>query len=76
MRTVSFQGISLTRAERAKLDMQRRLTVAVEDRVIDQAACAFGAIQQDSAPSVKAPRWWTVERKERGTPFVGDIFFY
>lgn len=56
--------------------MQRRLTVAVEDRVIDQAACAFGAIQQDSAPSVKAPRWWTVERKERGTPFVGDIFFY
>lgn len=74
MRTVSFQGTRLTDAERRKLDLQRRkffmpdLSVAVD--------AALQETEKRKSEGIKPPRLWTVERVERGTPYVGDIFLF
>lgn len=72
MRTVSFQGTSLTRAERAKLAFQRRPTTNI--KLVESVNQALQVSEQSKSAGEKTPRWWTVDRVERGTPFVGDIF--
>lgn len=68
MKTVSFQGTTLTNAQRAKLAFQRRAT---NMHLVEQVNQALQDQQQSTG---NTPRWWAVDRAERGTPFVGDIF--
>lgn len=74
MKTVSFQGTSLTRAERTKLVIQRRPTTNIQ--LVESVNQALQVSEQSKSAGEKTPRWWTVERVERGTPYVGDIFLF
>lgn len=73
MRKVSFQGTQITDAERRKLAMQRRPLVS--QRLASEVTDAIRIDSEKKAAGVKPARWWSLERYERGTPFVGDIFY-
>ncbi len=72
MKTVSFQGIQLTRAERAKLAFQRKSKTNIQ--LVESVNQAIQVSEQSKSAGNKPPRWWTLISHERGTPFVGDIF--
>jgi hypothetical protein len=72
MRTVSFQGATLTASDRLRLEQQRRsflnpILAASVDAAIEET-------EQRKAAGIRPPRQWSLERHERGTPFVGDAF--
>lgn len=72
MKNVSFQGIRITSAERAKMAFQRRHVI--NPNLVESVNQALQVSEQSKSAGEKTPRWWTVDRVERGTPFVGDIF--
>lgn len=71
MRKVSFQGIQLTASERRKLDIQRR--PLLNQRLAVEVSEAVRVDSERKAAGVKPACWWSLERYERGTPYVGDI---
>jgi|GEM_PF-3427854 len=74
MRTVSFQGTQLTDRERQKLAFHRNTRPLLNDHLKQMVDQSLVEDEQAKATGKKAPSLWTVERKERGTPYVGDIF--
>lgn len=69
MKTISFQGTRLTDADRRKLAQQQRFL----NPHLSETVSSVLAEDADKSTGTKSPRWWSVERVERGTPYVGDI---
>ncbi|HBN9841065.1 TPA: hypothetical protein L3922_005674 [Pseudomonas aeruginosa] len=75
MRTVSFQGATLSASERRSLELRRRAMAAVSQTVLQQqVAVTLQALEQHKEQGGKLERVWTTVTTEKGTPWVGDVF--
>lgn len=72
MRTVSFQGTQLSDAQRSKLAIQSK--PFLNPLLAAQVDAAIEETEQRKAAGIRPVRQWSLERLERGTPYVGDIF--
>jgi hypothetical protein len=72
VRTVSFQGPQLSESQRRMLELQRR--PFLNPNLSAQVNAALDETEARKAAGVKPARLWTLEKYERGTPYVGDIF--
>ncbi len=72
MKTVSFQGTQLSASQ--KRTMHRQQTVFINHHLASAVDSALDATEERKAAGVKPARLWTVERQERGTPYLGDTF--
>lgn len=75
MRVASFQGTSLSRSQRERLDQFRQVRASIDKTVLQQqVAETFAALEQHKAQGIKPERQWFVVINERGTPCVADAF--
>lgn len=75
MRTVSFQGATLSASERRSLELRQRAMAAVSQSVLQQqVAATLQALEQHKEQGGKPERVWTTVTSEKGTPFLGDVF--
>ncbi|HCI1746579.1 TPA: hypothetical protein NOE87_001523 [Pseudomonas aeruginosa] len=75
MRTVSFQGATLSASERRSLELRQRAMAAVNQSVLQQqVAATLQALDQHKEQGGKPERVWTTVTNEKGTPWVGDVF--
>ncbi|EML1366961.1 hypothetical protein MW727_005882 [Pseudomonas aeruginosa] len=75
MRTVSFQGSTLSASERRSLELRQRAMAAVSQTVLQQqVAATLQALEQHKEQGGKPERVWTTVTNEKGTPWVGDVF--
>ncbi|MFU3986702.1 hypothetical protein ACM7DY_28900 [Pseudomonas aeruginosa] len=75
MRTVSFQGATLSASERRSLELRQRAMAAVSQTVLQQqVAATLQALDQHKEQGGKPERVWTTVTNEKGTPFLGDVF--
>ncbi|HIE0202290.1 TPA: hypothetical protein ACXI72_003986 [Pseudomonas aeruginosa] len=75
MRTVSFQGATLSASERRSLELRQRAMAAVSQTVLQQqVAATLQALDQHKEQGGKPERVWTTVTNEKGTPWVGDVF--
>lgn len=75
MRTVSFQGATLSASERRSLELRQRAMAAVSQSVLQQqVAATLQALEQHKGQGGKPERVWTTVTNEKGTPWVGDVF--
>lgn len=75
MRTVSFQGATLSASERRSLELRQRAMAAVSQTVLQQqVAATLQALEQHKEQGGKPERVWTTVTNEKGTPWVGDVF--
>ncbi len=63
MRTVSFQGATLSASERRSLELRRRAMAAT-----------LQALEQHKEQGGKPEKVWSTISNEKGTPFLGDVF--
>lgn len=75
MRTVSFQGATLSASERRSLELRQRAMAAVSQTVLQQqVAATLQALEQHKEQGGKPERVWITVTNEKGTPFLGDVF--
>ncbi|HCW0842393.1 hypothetical protein [Pseudomonas aeruginosa] len=75
MRTVSFQGATLSASERRSLELRQRAMAAVSQTVLQQqVAATFQALDQHKEQGGKPEKVWSTISNEKGTPWVGDVF--
>ncbi|TBU73713.1 hypothetical protein [Phytopseudomonas daroniae] len=77
MRTVSFQGIQLTAGQRRQHAFQQQAKAsflsASLQQILDDSAAELAKRKEQGA---KPERIWFVDRIEKGTPWLGDVFGY
>lgn len=75
MRTVSFQGATLSASERRSLELRQRAMAAVSQSMLQQqVAATLQALERHKEQGGKPERVWTTVTNEKGTPWVGDVF--
>ncbi|WP_174516425.1 hypothetical protein [Pseudomonas aeruginosa] len=75
MRTVSFQGATLSASERRSLELRQRAIAAVSQTVLQQqVAVTLQALEQHKEQGGKPEKVWSTISNEKGTPWVGDVF--
>ncbi|HGM6277354.1 TPA: hypothetical protein ACKSCR_005953 [Pseudomonas aeruginosa] len=74
MRTVSFQGSTLSASERRSLELRQRAMAAVSQTVLQQVAATLQALEQHKEQGGKPEKVWSTISNEKGTPFLGDVF--
>lgn len=75
MRTVSFQGLQLSQAQRRQLAFQQQARQAfMNSQLAQQVEQIERAVAQRREEGAKPERVWTVETNSRGTPWLGDVF--
>lgn len=75
MRTVSFQGATLSASERRSLELRQRAMAAVSQSMLQQqVAATLQALERHKEQGGKPERVWTTVTNEKGTPFLGDVF--
>lgn len=74
MRTVSFQGTQLTSGQRRRLDEQQRTRAFMNSVLQQQVSDTLAALESRQSEGVKPERQWFLERQERGTPCVAELF--
>lgn len=74
MRTVSFQGTQLTAGQRRRLDEQQRTRAFMNSVLQQQVSETLASLDSRQSQGIKPERRWFLERQERGTPCVADMF--
>ena len=75
MRIASFQGTSLSRSQRERLEQSRRVQASINTTVLQQQVSeTLAAVQQRKEQGAKPERQWFVIVDERGTPCFADAF--
>jgi len=75
MRISGFQGTSLSRSQRERLEQSRRFRSSINTTVLQQqVAETFAAVERLKEQGTKPERQWFVVINERGTPCVADAF--
>ncbi len=75
MRTVSFQGATLSASERRSLELRQRAMAAVSQSVLQQqVAATLQALERHKGQGGKPEKVWSTISNEKGTPWVGDVF--
>lgn len=76
-RTVSFQGTQLSANQRRQLAFQQQAKAAFLNPSLQQMLDDSLADQERRKDlGIKPERVWFVERNEKGTPWLGDVFGY
>lgn len=75
MRTVSFQGVQLTAGQQRRQAFQKQVKTAFLSaplqNMLDES---FAELDRRKEQGVKPERIWFVDRIEKGTPWLGDVF--
>lgn len=74
MRTVSFQGTQLTSVQRRRLEDQQRARVFIHPVLQQQVTETMATLDSRQSQGVKPERQWFLDRQERGTPCVAELF--
>lgn len=75
MRTVSFQGTQLSANQRRQLAFQQQAKASFLNPELQQMlADSLAEQERRKALGIKPERIWFVERNEKGTPWLGDVF--
>lgn len=74
MRTVSFQGTQLTSGQRRRLEEQQRTRAFMNSVLQQQVSETLATLDSRQSEGRKPERQWFLERQERGTPYVADVF--
>jgi len=74
LRTVSFQGTQLTSGQRRRLQEQQQARPFVNPVLQQQVNETLAALDARQSQGIKPERQWFLERQERGTPCVADLF--
>lgn len=74
MRTVSFQGTQLTAGQRRTLQRQQAARAFVNPILQQQVNETLAAVEARQSQSTKPERQWFLDRQERGTPCVAELF--
>lgn len=74
MRTVSFQGTQLTAGQRRTMQMQQQVRAFMNPILQQQVNETLAAVEARQSQGIKPERQWFLERQERGTPCVADLF--
>jgi len=74
LRTVSFQGTQLTSGQRRRLQEQQQARAFVNPILQQQVNETLAALEARQSEGIKPERQWFLERQERGTPCVADLF--
>ncbi|ASA29703.1 hypothetical protein ACGHAZ_006332 [Pseudomonas aeruginosa] len=75
MRTVSFQGATLSGSERRSSQLRQQVRAAVNQSVLQQqVAATLNALEQHKEQGGKPEKVWSTISNEKGTPWVGDVF--
>ena len=74
MRTVSFQGTQLTSGQRRRLEEQQRTRAFMNSVLQQQVTETLAALDSRQSQGIKPERQWFLDRQERGTPCVADMF--
>lgn len=75
MRTVSFQGATLSGRERRSSQLRQQVRAAVNQSVLQQqVAATLNALEQHKEQGGKPEKVWSTISNEKGTPWVGDVF--
>lgn len=75
MRTVSFQGATLSASERRSAQLRQQVRAAVNQSVLQQqVAATLQALEQHKEQGGKPEKVWSTISNEKGTPWVGDVF--
>jgi len=73
-RTVSFQGTQLTSGQRRRLQEQQQARPFVNPVLQQQVNETLAALEARQSEGIKPERQWFLERQERGTHCVADLF--
>jgi len=77
MRTVSFQGIQLSAGQRRQQQFQQQVRANFLSSSLQQIVDdSLAEIAKRKCDGVKPERIWFVDRIEKGTPWLGDVFGY
>ena len=75
MSTVSFQGLQLSSSQRRSMAVRQHLQASFMNpnltAMVDQT---LAQVEQRKAQGIQPERVWFVDRTEKGTPWVGDVF--
>lgn len=74
MKTVSFQGTQLTAGQRRTMQMQQQARAFVNPILQQQVTETLAAVDARQPQGIKPERHWFLERQERGTPCVAELF--
>lgn len=74
MKTVSFQGTQLTSGQRRRLQLQQQARAFVNPVLQQQMNDTFAELDRRKQQGIKPERQWFLERQERGTPCVAEMF--
>lgn len=74
MRTVSFQGTQLTAGQRRTMQMQQQARAFVNPVLQQQVNETLAAVDARQSLGIKPERQWFLDRQERGTPCVAELF--
>lgn len=77
MRTVSFQGTSLSASERRSIELRRQVQASFINPVLQaQVDQTFELLDQRKEQGAKPEKIWFHDYQTKGTPFLGDVFRY
>jgi hypothetical protein len=74
MRTVSFQGTQLTAGQRRTIQQQQAARAFVNPILQQQVNDTLAAIDRRKELGTKPERQCFLDRQERGTPCVAELF--
>ncbi|WP_312247226.1 hypothetical protein [Stutzerimonas nitrititolerans] len=74
LRTVSFQGVQLSSGQRRRLEEQQRTRAFMNSTLQQQVNETLATLDGRQSQGIKPERQWFLERQERGTPCVADMF--
>lgn len=74
MKIVSFQGVQLSAGQRRRLEEQQRTRAFMNSTLQQQVNETLATLDSRQSQGVKPERQWFLERQERGTPCVADMF--
>lgn len=74
LRTVSFQGTQLTSRQRRRLQQQQQARAFVNPVLQQQMNDTFAELDRRKQQGIKPERQWFLDRQERGTPCVAEMF--
>jgi len=76
-RTVSFQGTQLSAGQRRQIAFQQQAKASFLGAHLQQMLDdSFAELERRKEQGAKPERVWFVERNEKGTPWLGDVFGY
>lgn len=77
MRTLNYHGTDLTAGQRRRLAFEQQARTSFPDSIlIAQVDEALAKLRSQKEQGVKPPRYWFVERQEKGTACIAEWMGY